>query len=295
MPSPYVIITPARNEELNIRKTIQSVLGQTVKPRKWVVVSDGSTDRTDEIAKQYATQFDFMHFIRRESNGERNFGSKADAIELGLRHVSNLDYDFVAILDADVSFNPDYYEKVLTKFHENLELGIAGGVIFTVKGNVTVLSTTDLNHVAGAVQTFRRQCFRDIGGYMAIPIGGIDKIAETMARMKGWQTTSFTDIEVLHHQQAGTKVNSVYAASYKGGVKDSLIGYHPLYFVIRSFYRIFRKHYLIGAVLGLFGFCSSMLFGGKRPVPDEFVAFLRKEQKERLLSLSKKRKESAFR
>jgi biofilm PGA synthesis N-glycosyltransferase PgaC len=288
MTQPYVLITPARNEEKYIVKTLESVTAQIEKPLRWVIINDGSTDSTGEIARQYSVKYPFIQVVDRRADCDRNFSSKAHAIELGLRHILDLQYAFIGILDADVSFDSNYYKKVLTKFRENKKLGIAGGVIFTIKKNTKILSTKDLNHVAGAVQTFRTQCFRDIGGYIAIPIGGIDKIAEIMARMKGWQTTSFTDIEVLHYQKAGTKANNSYTALYRSGVRDSLTGYNLLYFIIRSFYRIFRSPYLIGAVLELVGFFSPMLFGTKRPVPKEFVVFLRKEQKKRLFALLKK-------
>ena len=113
----YVIVTPARNEENYIEKTIKSVASQSLLPKKWIIVSDGSTDRTDIIVNEYSNKYDFIHLLRAEDDNKRNFGSKIMAFRAGVKQLTNLEYDFIGNLDADVSFYFNYYENLLQKFN----------------------------------------------------------------------------------------------------------------------------------------------------------------------------------
>ncbi len=152
----YVLITPVRNEELYIEKVIESILGQSILPKKWVIVSDSSGDRTDEIVTKYAGQYDFIEFIRKKRDGEREFASKVNAFEEGYRCLVNVDYDFIGNLDGDVSLPLDYYEKVIERFQEKNGLGIAGGMVHDFYKGSFYRQYCSLNSVAGAVQLFRR-------------------------------------------------------------------------------------------------------------------------------------------
>jgi len=124
----YVLITATKNEEAYIEKMIQSAIAQTILPKKWVIVSDGSKDRTEEIVNQYAAQYEFIDLLRADADPQRNFGSKARAIAAGYERVKSIYHDYVGILDADVSFSPTYYESIMQKFEQNPRLGIAGGI-----------------------------------------------------------------------------------------------------------------------------------------------------------------------
>jgi len=123
----YVLITAAKNEQDYIEKTIQSVLHQTILPHKWIIVSDGSTDNTDSIVKKYMEKHDFIKLITRTGNENRNFGSKAMSVTTAYEHIKNIDFDFVGNVDADISFDSNYYENMLFKFKGNPKLGIVGG------------------------------------------------------------------------------------------------------------------------------------------------------------------------
>ncbi|PYN72921.1 MAG: glycosyl transferase, partial [Candidatus Rokuibacteriota bacterium] len=106
----YVLITPARNEELHLEQTIQSVVGQTLRPAKWVIVSDGSTDRTDEIARRHVAAHEWIELVRMPERKERHFAGKVHAFNAGAARVQHIPYEFIGNLDADVSFEPDYVE-----------------------------------------------------------------------------------------------------------------------------------------------------------------------------------------
>ena len=199
----YVLVTPARNEEDYIEKTIRSVISQTVLPLKWIVVSDGSTDRTDEIVQKYLPRYPWMELVRMSERRERNFAGKATCFLAGYRKLGDLRSDIIGNLDADISFEKDFFEYSLDKFREMPELGVAGAP-FTEGGFRYDYNYVNIEHVSGPTQLFRRDCFEEIGGYLPIKGGGIDLVAVITARMKGWKTRTFTERFSVHHRPMGT-------------------------------------------------------------------------------------------
>jgi cellulose synthase/poly-beta-1,6-N-acetylglucosamine synthase-like glycosyltransferase len=189
---PYVLITPARNEAKSIELTLRSVVSQTVLPLKWVIVSDGSSDATDDIVRGYAADHPWIELVRMPERKERNFAGKVLAFNSGYVRVADLPYQIIGNLDADVSFDQDYYAFLLARFQENPELGVAGTPFIEGAAQYDY-RFADIAHVSGQCQLFRRECFEEIGGYIPRKIGGIDLVAVISARMKGWQTRSFLE------------------------------------------------------------------------------------------------------
>lgn len=216
--SNYVLFTAARNEECYIENTVQCVIAQTMWPKKWVIISDGSTDRTEEIVSQYAKKYDFIKLIRVEPMRNRSFASKVNAIRKGSEHLKNIDYDYIGNLDADVSFEPYYYESILKKFQENPKLGIAGGMLFEFCNGKWIRQVTSSSlSASGPVQMFRRQCYVDIGGYIPMRVGGEDAVAEVSARMHCWNVQTFSDLKVLHLRRTGTEKENILRARFNQG------------------------------------------------------------------------------
>jgi len=295
MQTSYVLITPARNEEAYIKHTIESIISQTILPKKWIIVSDGSIDHTYEIVREYVANYDFIQFFHKNTVGDRDFYSKVNAINFGYKQLGKIEYDFIGILDADVSFEPNYYELILEKFQQNCMLGIAGGAVFDKCGHKYIDRVFSPWSVPGAIQLFRRKCFDDIGGFIPHRIGGEDTFAEITARLHGWQVQSFYDIKVFHHRQTGTAGINIYLANINRGKLCYLLGYHPFYFLIKCVHRIKEKPYVIGSLLKLGGYCWSSIIREKRSVSDDFINYIRREQIERLkmfFPLSKKVKGS---
>ena len=283
MIDPYVLITPARDEGDYVERTINSVIHQTVLPQKWVIVSEGSTDRTEEIVTSYAEEYAFIQLVSSKSTSRRNFGSKVRAIWKGSEQLKGIKYQFIGNVDADVSFKPDYYEKILAKFRDNPRLGIAGGVVFDNRRGKWIRQFANPSwSVAGAIQMFRRQCYEGIGGYIQLPVGGIDTVAEAMARKYGWEVKSFADLAVLHH---GTKKENVLLTRFRGGIREYAIGYHPLFHFAKSIYRIQERPYVVGSLFRLAGFLYALLRRERSAVPHDLVSYLRQEQYKRLYSL----------
>jgi len=197
----YVLITSAKNEGKYIRNTLNSVLSQDMVPIKWVVVSDGSSDDTDNILKEYELKHNIIKYIRNESSMELGFSSKVLSIKIAYEYLKKYDFEFIGILDGDVSFDKKYYEKIINKFNDNPKLGISGGYIYEEDSDAIYTSrkTNRERCVAGAVQMFRRECFERSGGLYPIRYGGEDTLAEIMARVYGWEVRAFPEFQVFHH------------------------------------------------------------------------------------------------
>jgi poly-beta-1,6-N-acetyl-D-glucosamine synthase len=280
---PYVLITPACNEEKFLENTIQSVIKQTVLPSKWVIVNDGSTDATASIASIYAEKFDWIELVNLPKRKDRNFAAKVRAVNAGLDRLGHIDYEIIGNLDADVSLDEDHFEFLLNKLKEDSHLGVAG-TVFREEGGYSSDSDSfeGQNYVSGQCQIFRRECFEEIGGYFPSRVGGIDWIAVTTARMIGWKTKSFREKYFFHHRMLGTADRGLLGSSYAYGRKDYYLGGHPVWELFRCFYRMTKRPYLVGGIALLSGYVAASLSGVERPVSNELLRFHRKEQMQKL-------------
>jgi glycosyltransferase involved in cell wall biosynthesis len=262
-------------------------------PDRWLIVSDGSTDDTDRIVAEAAEVHPFIELLRVDADADRNFGSKAAAVNAGYQKVAELPHDFIGVLDADVSFEPDYYEQVIARFNRDPKLGIAGGVLTDIVDGHPVRQLTDPNwSVSGPVQMFRRECFADIGGYLPLR-GGIDAAAEVMARMKGWTVRAFEEVPALHHRQTGKENHSRLGIFFHRGLEDFRLGYHPLFFAARAVLRFREVPFVLGGMTMLGGYLWAAITGAEKKVSDEFIRFLRREQMSRLTDRLSPKRETA--
>ncbi len=278
----YVLITAARNEEATIRQTIQSVLAQRIRPEKWIIVSDGSTDTTEEIVHSYTSKYDFIELISLKNDENRNFASKVFALNSGLEILKDISYHYIGILDADITFDSGYYEGIFNKFRINPHLGVAGGAFFDVyDGNLHKVQPGPYS-VRGAVQMFRYECWKDVGGLRPLVYGGEDTVAEVSARMNGWEVKTYTDLIVYHHRRTGTEGRHILKARFRQGIGEHAVGYHPLFQFVKCLKRIPEKPWFIGSVLRLSGYWFAVIRNFKPDVPDDFVRYLRREQIDRI-------------
>jgi len=281
----YVLISPARNEEKYIEHTLRSVASQTVPPMKWVIVSDGSTDRTDEIVRQYTKIHPFIHLLRREPDGGRNFASKVHAIRAGVEALGGVPYDFIGNLDADVSFPPDYFERVLSHFHRDPKLGLGGGLLYDLHmGQWTPLKYSLGWSVCGPIQMFRRLCYEQIGGYLPLRRGGIDMMAEVMTRMHGWGVRTFADIPAYHHRRVGTEKGNPLVANFHKGIMECANGYHPIFQAMRFFSCIRTRPFFLASFARTTGYLWALCQRIPLEPPANVAQHLRKEQMSRLYS-----------
>ena len=278
----YVLITPARNEASYIELTLDSMVKQTVLPVKWVIVSDGSTDGTDEIVGKYAAVNPWIELVRMPERSERHFAGKVHAFKAGYSRVEPLAFDVIGNLDGDISFPEDHFEFLLTKFSEDPLLGVAGTAFIENGSTGYNYDIVSLEHVSGQCQIFRRECFEDIGGYLPIKGGGVDWTAVTTARMRGWRTRTFSERNFHHHRTMGTGNSGVLGSRFRFGRQDYYLGGHPLWEVFRSVYHMKNRPYILGGVFLFSGYLWGALTRMERPISEELVAFRRKEQMLRL-------------
>jgi poly-beta-1,6-N-acetyl-D-glucosamine synthase len=282
---PYVLITPARNEDAFIERTIESMIHQTVLPAKWVIVDDGSTDKTAEIVGRYLPQHPWMEVVQMPQRRDRSFAGKVQAFNAGFERVKDLDFEVVGNLDSDISFGKDHFEFLLGKFSKDPSLGVAG-TVFTEEGYSSETDSFEGHkHVSGQCQLFRRQCWEQIGGYIPHRAGGIDWMAVTTARMMGWKTESFRERSFVHYRHLGTAERGILASLFSYGEKDYYLGGHPVWELFRVAYRATKRPYIVdGLALGL-GYLWASLRRTPRPVSKELMAFHRKEQMAKLKAI----------
>ena len=278
----YVLITPARNEARFIELSIQSVVSKTVRPIKWVIVSDGSTDGTDDIVRKYAAEHPWIELVRTPERRERHFAGKVHAFNAGYDRVKGLEYEVIGSMDGDASFDSEYFAFLLGKLAADIELGLVGTPFREGVKRKYDYRFVSLEHVSGICQLFRRQCFEDIGGYVAVRGGSIDHIAVISARMKGWKTRTFIEKECVHHRVIGKAQDGALKTKFKYGGKDYALGNHPCWELSRVAYQMTKKPFLAGGLALGAGYLWSAIRRAKRPVSPEFVAFHRGEQMGRL-------------
>lgn len=260
-------------------------MAQTILPLKWVIVSDGSTDGTDDIVSRYAARNPWIELVRMPERKDRHFAGKVMAFNAGYARVRDVHYDVIVSLDADISLPAiDYFEFLLEKLADDLAIGLVG-TPFEDNSVTYDYRFVSIEHVSGACQVFRRECFEQIGGYVPVKGGGIDHIAVMSARMKGWKTRTFTEKKSVHSREMGTAQHSSWKAMLHQGAKDYAFGYHPLWEIFRTAYQMTKRPFVLGGALLAAGYVWASVRRTQRPISAEMVAFQRSEQMRRLKNL----------
>jgi len=293
----YVLITPAHNEAALIELTIRSVIAQTVLPRKWLIVSNGSADNTSEIVRRYAANYDWIELMQLPERRERDFSGKAEAFNAGYSRLLTFgsqpttSWNLIGNLDADITFEPDYFKLLLQKFSANPRLGVAGTPFVEDHDRLHQHSYAhrfaNSVHVSGACQMFRKECLSDVGGYTPLKTGAIDWAAVTTARMKGWQTRTFNEKVCFHHRQLGVGSGSPgkLPMCFHYGRKAYLVGGHPLWEYSRGLFRMLKRPFIVGGLWFIAGYTCAALGRSQRAVSQELIRFHRAEQMARLRSV----------
>lgn len=279
----YVIISPVRNEAEHIGNTIESVISQTIQPAQWIIVDDGSTDQTGSIIKEAATRHRWIKDVHRRDRGVRLAGGGVmEAFYAGFNLLGSEQWQFLVKLDGDVTFETDYFERCFARFAQESRLGIAGGLICQLANGVLCQESKadPVFHVRGATKIYRRECWEDIGGL--IEAVGWDTVDELKANMLGWSTRTLSDIKIVHHRPAGAAYGT-WANWVKNGRANYMVGYHPVFMLLKCISRLLKRPFLISAAGLAWGFMSGYLRGVRRGAEPEVVKYLQGEQMNRLL------------
>jgi glycosyltransferase involved in cell wall biosynthesis len=284
--STYVLMTAAHNEQATIGNTIESVLSQSKLPTQWVIVSDGSDDKTDQIVQIYEKKHRWIRYVRVTRQPGRSFASKVIALQFADRALRNERFGLIGNIDADVTLEPTYFAQLVDRLNADPTLGIVSGFVYeqSAAGRYVSRRLNSDQSVPHAAQLVRRACYESIGGYAVLRYGGEDWHALVSARMKGWRVEAFPHLKIFHHRPdapAGRIRNS-----FVGGRMDYSLGCYPPFEALKCLRR-FSSAYFTGGIIRMCGFLWGYLLGEKRPVSGEFVAFLRKEQKERVIAILK--------
>lgn len=277
----YIIISPVRDEEANLALTIESVLGQTVLPTEWVIVNDGSTDRTAEIAETYAERHSWIKVCHRQDRGRRKAGGGVvDAFNDGYQRLQSCDWDFIVKLDGDLSFAATYFQSCFEAFQKDSGLGITGGSIYNVIEGRAYLENCPAFHVRGATKIYRRACWDAIGGFWPAP--GWDTMDEVKAQMLGWSTLTLSGLQVMHHRPTGA-ADGTWGSGFKNGRANYICGYHPLFMILKCLRRLTKKPYLIQSASLLCGFITGYLTGVPQVSDRATIRYLRRQQLNKLM------------
>ena len=286
-PPRIVLVSPVRDEKDSVERTIQCMKAQTVRPRLWVLVDDGSTDATPRLLERAADEAPWIRVVRRADRGRREVGGGViDAFYAGLDAV-DIPYDFIGKVDGDLEFSPRYLENIMRHFEEDPNLGAASGKLFRQGGGGMVEEFMIDGMVAGAFQLYRRAVFDEIGGFVHEVMW--DGIAFHRARMAGHRTASFPDPELrlIELRPMGASDQSVLRGRLRWGRGQWFMGSAFSYVIASGIFRMRERPYVIGGLLIILGYVVSALRRASRYEDAEFRTELRRWQHRRLVGLAR--------
>jgi poly-beta-1,6-N-acetyl-D-glucosamine synthase len=288
----YALVTPARDEAENLRRLAESVLAQTVVPSTWTVVDDGSTDGTQAVIERLGCDHDWIRIV--PSPGAmthagtlavgRRAGRDIVAFNAGVAAIEEAP-DVLVKLDADVSFDPDFFERILREFEEDPALGITGGECYELEGGEWHLQAVTGSHVRGATRSYRWACWQDVR-----PLEerlGWDGIDHLKAEESGWKVRSVPGLAFLHHRALGERDGLAFARWARVGQAAHYMGYRFSYVVLRSLHRGRRDP---GAVAIIWGYLAAGVRRESR-YPDVAVRN-RLRERQRLRNLPQRARET---
>ena len=276
----YIIISPVRNEDQHIAKTLQSVISQTLRPVEWIIVNDGSRDKTEEIIKSHLPSHSWIQLIHKKDRGFTQVGKGViETFNEGLKNTRHPDWEYIVKLDGDLSLEGNFFEELLNRFTANKNLGIAGGTAYVWEKDRLLEEKMPRFHPHAVARIYRRACFENIGGLTETL--GWDTLDLLRAQMKGWQTKRFEDLKITHHRRMSSR-KGLWEGKTRTGKNFYITGYHPLFLLARSLYRITQKPYFIESAGVIWGYLKAQWNREPLVVTPQEKMFFRKQQLKRL-------------
>lgn len=257
----YILVTPAKNEEKNLPNLIQSVTHQTVKPIIWVIVDDGSTDNTSNIIKETQEKYDWIKSIQLEDRprdlGKHVYRVYKTGFDFAIEYckVHNFQYEYLGNIDADMTIETQFFDKLIKEFEKKPKLGIASGSVYSNINNELILEKDREDLPKGSPRMWRKECFEETGGYLISY--SADSVSNVLAKLRGWETKIFREITAIQSRKTSSA-----EGSWKGyktyGISAYFRDYHPLFVLAKGFKYSFERPYYIGLAY-LYGYFGSAL------------------------------------
>jgi glycosyltransferase involved in cell wall biosynthesis len=285
----YLLISPCRNEAAFMRKTLDSVLAQTVRPTRWVIVDDGSTDESPQILAEYAKKISWLSVVTRPDRGHRAVGPGViEAFYAGLQTVSTADYQFICKLDLDLDLPARYFELLIQRMRDNPRIATCSGKPYFRKGDLLIEERLGNENSVGASKFYRTRCFEAIGGFVrGVMWDGIDC---HQCRMNGWISCAWSDPELrfIHLRPMGSSQKSIYVGRMRHGRGQYFMGTGFLYLAASAVSRITERPYVLGSLAIIWGWLRSAAARAPRYDNPAFRSFLRRYHR-RVLLVGKQR------
>lgn len=285
----YVLISPCRNEADYMRQTLDTVIAQSIRPARWVIVDDGSTDETPQILMEYAKQHDWIQIVTRADRGRRAVGPGViEAFYAGYAAINPDDYNYLCKLDLDLRLPPRYFEFLMQRMEGNPLIATCSGKAYIEENGHLVSERHGDETSLGMTKFYRVSCFKAIGGFVReVMWDGIDCHC---CRMKGWIACSWDepDLRFVHLRPMGSSQQSIYVGRMRHGYGQYFMGTGLLFMTASAIFRINEKPYLFGSLAILWGWIKSALQGKPRYGDLAFRRFLRSYQMSALLMGKKK-------
>ena len=275
----YVLISPCRDEAKYMRQTLDSVISQSVRPAKWIIVDDGSTDRSPEVLSEYQQKHSWIQVVTRTDRGARSVGPGViEAFYAGYQVINPEDYDYLCKLDLDLRLPPRYFEILMERMEANSRIATCSGKAYLEEDGRLIAEKHGDDTSLGMTKFYRVSCFKAIGGFVRqVMWDGIDCHC---CRMLGWIACSWDDQELrfVHLRPMGSSSQSIYTGRIRHGYGQYYMGTSFLFIAASAIYRVNQKPYVLGSLAMLWGWVQSALVGKPRYEDATFRRFLRRYQ-----------------
>lgn len=275
----YLLVTPCRDEAKYARRTLDSVVGQSIKPTLWIIVDDGSKDETPKILAEYAKQYPWIKIVTRGDRGDRKLGGGViDAFYAGYDTINPDDFDYVTKLDLDLDLPPQYFEEMMKRMEADPRIGACSGKPYYTKDGKQISEKCGDETAVGMVKFYRTECFKQIGGFVReLMWDGIDC---HRCRMLGWIAVSWDDpkINFEHLRPMGTSHKNWWTGRVRHGVGQWFMGTGLGYMTASCVFRLLHPPVLLGSAAMMWGYLRSWMQGKPRYGDDAFRRFLRRYQ-----------------
>ena len=285
MPEPrtYVLISPCRNEADYMRRTLDSVVAQSLQPTLWVIVDDGSTDETPQILADYAAKHDWIRIVQKPDRGHRAVGpGVVEAFYVGYQSIDPADFTYSCKLDLDLELPPRYFETLIERMEADPRIGTCSGKPY-IRQNGTLVSERRGDEMSvGMTKFYRRTCFEDIGGY--VHEGMWDAIDCHKARQRGWKAVSWDhpDLNFEHLRPMGSSQTSIWTGKRRHGFGQYFMGSDLFFYAATCVFRMAEKPYVLGGLAMMQGYLAAWTRGDRQLDDPELRAFIRAYQRQAL-------------